>query len=124
MDRPAVDVYLRAYRGRPERPLVPGPGGGPRNLPGAAVSLCPVHLGEQPAGLRKGDGRGRVTMKQIQEDLLRGHGFESLAEMLALVASVPHANDSFLLWRRNDGSKAGLLYVIERQQEADRGAIH
>lgn len=49
----------------------------------------------------------------MTEDIVRAHGFESLAEFNALISGVElstqEKREAFKLWQRNDGSKVGLL---------------
>ena len=55
------------------------------------------------------------------EKVIKAHGFKDEAEFNHLVASVPFAGADFLKWRNEDGTKTGLLKLIEKQKEQGNG---
>jgi len=47
------------------------------------------------------------------EEVVKKLGFASEAEFHQMVASVPKVDAAFIAWRDNDGTKAGLLKILE-----------
>lgn len=62
-------------------------------------------------------------LEQGLDDIAKLNSFESLSEMFGLIAKVKLDNaedyNAFKKWRTFDGSKAGLLQLIERQKNKD-----
>lgn len=65
-----------------------------------------------------------TTFDETQEKMAKEHGFSSWNEMCSLISSAPLMTEEdrkeFTQWKENDGSKKGLLEMINKAKARRR----